>query len=156
MFNLLPYQEKVALKKEYRYRQAFIWSGAVAIVAAIAIALLIPAYVLSITRNNSLKIEKESAAITAKRNAGGAAEVVARAELLSRSLSTIPDADVSSLAATVISARPAGIVILRLGFSSAVPAEPEEGEAAPVVDPNPAVLVEVQGVARSREALRRC
>jgi hypothetical protein len=142
MFNLLPNDVKAALKREYRYRQAFIWSGAITIVIVIAIGLLVPSYVLSITRNKSLKIEREAMELASQRNAGTAAQVVSKAEKLSAALSSIPDSNVSTLVSQIISARPAGVVILHFSFSS-------NGEAGGVTK------AEIQGVARSREALRR-
>jgi hypothetical protein len=141
MFNLLPNEIKAALEREYHYRQAFIWSGAVTIVILIATALLVPAYILSITRNQTLKIERETVEIASQRNAGSAAQVVAAAEKLSTALTAIPDSNVSTLISQIINARPAGIVVLRFGFSSSIDA----------VGP---MRVEIQGVARNREALR--
>ncbi|HRH26399.1 MAG TPA: hypothetical protein PLF31_02940 [Candidatus Paceibacterota bacterium] len=139
MFNLLPNEIKAALQREYHYRQAFIWSGAITIVILIATALLVPAYILSLTRNQTLKIERESVEIASQRNAGSAAQVVTAAEKLSTSLTGIPESNVSTLVSQIISSRPAGIVVLRFSFSSALDAP---------------IRAEIQGVAKNREALR--
>lgn len=140
MFNLLPQEEKAALRTEYRYREYTVIVGALLALFVAGIASLVPSYILSITKRQTIDIDRQSLEQELNRNSGTAADTVARAQALSTSLAAIPEEQISTWLKTIIESRPAGVVLLRFSF-----VEGAEGGLA----------LELQGVSRSRTALQQ-
>lgn len=140
MFNLLPQEEKAALRKEYKYREYTVIIGSILALFIAGIASLFPSYILSITKRQTVDIDRQSLEQQLNRNSGTAAGTVARAESLSASLSAIPDEQMTTWLRTIIDARSSGVVLLRFSF-----VEGAEG----------ALALELQGVSRTRTALQQ-
>lgn len=68
MLNILPKQQKDALKKEYVLRRYVVWAGLVLSALIISLVLLVPSYLLSRVRltDARVKLEQTKAALDSK------------------------------------------------------------------------------------------
>lgn len=57
MLNLIPFEQKKRLEKEYKNRKFIMWSTHVVVVLAVSIILLVPSYFLSRTKAGEVKNE---------------------------------------------------------------------------------------------------
>ncbi len=138
MFNLLPESEKKILRKEYSRRRALVFLGLLVALIGIAVVFLVPTYVLSHVKRNSVEQEHDAAA---KEYASHSALPVAEIQHIQDLLILIGDgqatASSSLIIKTITDARGAGIKMNSLSISWSDKS-----------------TVQIQGISSTREALR--
>jgi len=137
MFNLLPDQDKAALRREYNFRRALVYMGGIIAVMTLSLAFLVPVYVITYYKYHSVDVQYNS--IIHARDGSEQAYIkdIKKINSLLDVLKDTHDLRSEAIFKLIIDAKQAGVTIIKIGYI-------RESQ----------INIRMEGVADNRESLR--
>jgi len=137
MFNLLPEQNKVALRKEYNFRRALMYVFGIIAIVIVSIGFLIPAFVVAYYRYHSAQIQYDSVAHSRDGSEQVYIKDIKKTNSFLTAFKDTQDPRSVEIFKLIADNKPVGVRINQLGYVRGV-----------------TIRIHIEGVADSRDSLR--